>query len=288
MNVLGVENMKIRLLLLLLLSLVSLSVHCQKDVFGNRIPAKKRVIENPVENHTDARGRKQGQWQKFYPNGSVAYRARFVDDLPVDTLVRFYPQGQKMADIIFGKEDQPGVGRFYNRKGKVTAQGFYRGMQKDSIWTYFNDGGDMVSREIYKTGKQHGKTLVFFSSGSVAVETNYAHGLQTGEEKHFFPGGTLQRVITWQDGKRHGDYRLYNTGGILQIRGGYNSGKRDGKWLFYNEKGEKDYELLFNKGEAQNTQLLDSLQQAKFIQFEQNSRILKDPADFQNNPGKLF
>ena len=41
-------------------------------------------------NKTDANGKKQGDWKKYYENGFVRYQGQFKDDKPVGTFNYYY------------------------------------------------------------------------------------------------------------------------------------------------------------------------------------------------------
>ena len=145
-------------------------------------------------NKTDAKGRKQGPWQKTYPDSrAFEYKGQFKDDKPVGTFYYFYPSTKKKAIVVHDELSGRSVAYMYHETGVDLAYGIYRNMKKDSVWTYYGPSGKVSYKETFKEGKLNGKKTVFYVSDDpadkslrVAMVQHYANDVLQGEEIEYF------------------------------------------------------------------------------------------------------
>ena len=84
-------------------------------------------------NQTDAKGRKQGPWQKTYPGTSVLqYKGTFLNDKPVGTFVYNFESGVKQAELVHGLPGGSTSALLFYENGQLLADGFYKAEKKDS------------------------------------------------------------------------------------------------------------------------------------------------------------
>jgi antitoxin component YwqK of YwqJK toxin-antitoxin module len=260
------------------------SVNAQVGLFEKPQTQNKKKVNVEVENRTDEQGRKQGVWMNFHPNGNPAYKARFNDNIPVDTMIRYYPDGKKFVEIVFDQEGRKGCGQFFSEKGNVLAEGYFLDMQKDSVWQFFDEKGNLKIMEMYRDDKRNGESRIFFNDGTLAAVVNYSKGEKEGLEKRFYPDGSPRVFIQYKNGQMHGKYVVFYKKGIEEIEGYYNQDRRDSTWVFNDAAGQKKFSLAFDKGEPLNKDLLDSMQREEFRRYEHNRDRLKDPEEYRNRP----
>lgn len=278
-----------RLLILVLLTGIGISVQAQVGLFEKpEASRKKEKIENPYENRRDEKGRRQGDWMRFHPNGKPAYKARFKDDQPIDTLTRFYKNGKKFVEIVFEEQTNRGKGKFFSEQGDLLAEGFYLNMQKDSIWRFYDEDGNLKSKEMFQFDKREGKSKVFFDSGQSASEVNYEKGKKHGVEKRYYPDGKLRVSLTYQNGQLDGLYSVFFEDGQKEIEGYYKNNMRHETWTFYDARGNKRFSLMFDNGELQNEELLNEMEREEFRRYEENRKRLKDPENFRGRPEEFI
>ena len=85
-------------------------------------------------NQVDAKGKKQGPWEKTYPDSKVyMYKGQFKNDRPVDKFVYFYPSSKVKAvinhDVTTGRSEA----YYYHENQALMSFGIYRNLKKDSI-----------------------------------------------------------------------------------------------------------------------------------------------------------
>lgn len=172
-------------------------------------------------NQTDAKGKKQGPWQKTYPNSSVLiYQGSFKDDRPIGVFNYYFPDGALKAKIEHGLPGGKSAVQLYFDNGQVLSDGFYKQEKKDSLWFNYAQSGELMSAENYKNDLLNGKALYYYKEGQVLE-----HKLQ------------VERRVQYLDGKLHGKYQSYFYNGKLKQEGSYERGLKQGLWSEYNSKG---------------------------------------------------
>jgi antitoxin component YwqK of YwqJK toxin-antitoxin module len=269
--------------------MMSLTSEAQIGLFEKpQRPQKIKEIENECQNRRDEKGRRQGDWMRFHPNGNIAYKARFKDDQPIDTLTRYYKSGKKFVEIVFEEKTNRGKGRFYTEEGKLIGEGFYLNMQKDSVWKFFDEKGRLRAKENYESDKRAGEARVFFNSGELASIVTYENDEKQGPEKRFYQGGQLRVYISYDKGTLNGPYDVYYQNGKKEIQGYYKNDKRDSTWVFFDATGNVKFSVQFEDGEPQNKEQLNAMQQEEFRIYEENRKRLKDPENYRATPEELM
>ncbi|MEY5001941.1 MAG: hypothetical protein RLZZ211_1977 [Bacteroidota bacterium] len=173
-------------------------------------------------NQTDAKGRKQGPWQKNYPGTAIPqYKGNFKDDKPIGKFIYNFESGVKKAELEHGLPGGNSSVLLFYESGQLLADGFYKGEKKDSLWYNYAPGGELMSAENYKLGQLQGKSVYYFQEGQITEQK-----LQ------------IQKVVYYKNGKLDGAYveNFYN--GKVKIKGSYQNGMKSGLWTEYYTSGE--------------------------------------------------
>ncbi len=172
-------------------------------------------------NQTDAKGRKQGPWQKNYPGTTIPqYKGTFKDDQPIGKFIYNFENGQKMAEIEHGLPGGNSSVFLFYENGQLLADGFYKGELKDSLWYNYAATGELVSAENYKLGQLQGKSVYYFQQGQL-----YEQKLQT------------QKIVYYKNGKLDGAYTELHYNGKPKLKGSYLNGEKTGQWTEYHSNG---------------------------------------------------
>jgi antitoxin component YwqK of YwqJK toxin-antitoxin module len=173
-------------------------------------------------NQTDAKGRKQGPWQKNYPGTSVLqYKGAFLNDKPVGTFIYNFESGQKKAELVHGLPGGCSSVLLFYENGQLLADGFYKGEKKDSLWYNYAQSGELISAVNYQLDVLHGKSVFYFSEGQLLEQK-----LQ------------IQKVVNYTNGKLNGSYQENFYNGKPKLKGTYQNGMRMGLWTEFYNTGE--------------------------------------------------
>lgn len=227
-------------------------------------------------NQTDAKGKKQGVWEKKYPNSNAyEYKGQFKDDKPVGTFYYYYPSTKKKAIIVHDEKTGRSVAQMFHEEGTDLAYGIYLNQKKDSVWTYYGPSGRLSYRETYKNGKLNGPKTVYYvpeeannKTQRVAMVQNYADDLLHGEEIEYFEDGTIKSKGTYEKGKKVGQWIAYNASGGKMTVNQYKNGVLHGWQFGYNEAGKQVGKRYYKDGLELTGKELD-----KWIKYCQANKI---------------
>lgn len=228
------------------------------------------------QNKTDKKGRKQGEWGKFYANGNPKYIGNFKDDVPVGEFQHFYENGRPQCVQTYTDATHSTV-VFYEPDGTtISSKGAYAGKEKDGKWEYFNKGKFNLE-ENYKEGKMHGMKKSFNKDGILMEEIPYVDGKIHGTAKYYLPDGKLYYTVEYVKGLKEGKYVAYDGTDKIIETGSHKNDKREGEWKTFNDKGEVIETLVFAAGVLQNAEEINKKRAAAYQEKENQKGKIKEP-----------
>lgn len=236
------------------------------------------------KNVTDAKGLKQGAWEKRGVDGTLVYKATFKDDKPVGEMVRYHANGRKKAVVVYDSLGVYGEASLYDEKESLVANGFYSGTLKDSVWSYYDPFKNIICRESFKLGKKDGESAYLFQNGTPYEVINYKNDLKDGDWIQYYRSGKVKSMGLYKAGKNVGAFKVLFEDGSSEIVGFYRDGQPDGIWKFYKTNGKVDYEIHYKYGKILNADELDKRKNERVMQLEKNKNSVKDPEQYRNDP----
>lgn len=165
-------------------------------------------------NRTDDKGRRQGLWMDFYPNGQKRYEGQFKNNKCVGEFKYYDEQGRLKATNTFDKSGEKALNKTYNESGTLIATGYYVNQKKEGEWKYFSsDNGVLILLENNKNGKVEGVSKTFYDTGSPKSECTFVNGIREGAAKVFYPSGALKEEGIFRQGEKAGIWKSYNEDG---------------------------------------------------------------------------
>lgn len=204
-------------------------------------------------NQTDAKGRRQGRWHDYYPNGQLRYEGEFKND-KCKGIFRYYDeQGNLKATNEFDKSGERALNKTYAPNGRVVATGSYLNQKKDGEWKYYDaSSGQLRMVEDNKEGKVHGWSRLYNpQNGVLAEETQFVEGKPEGPCRKYSDTGVMIMECQYHNGLLEGPAKTYYPSSLLKEEGQYEKGQKVGKWKTYNEEGDVIAEEAFGEQEIQ-------------------------------------
>lgn len=191
-------------------------------------------------NQTDAKGRKQGVWMDFYPNGQKRYEGQFKNDKCKGEFRYYDEQGNLKATNEFDKSGEKALNKTYAPNGRVVATGYYLNQKKDGEWKYYDkDSGQLRLSEENKDGKVNGWSRLYNpNNGTLAEEMQYVEGVPNGLCRKYSDTGVLLMECHYSNGLLEGQVKTYYPNTLLKEEGQYAKGEKSGQWKTYNEDGD--------------------------------------------------
>lgn len=245
-----------------------------KLVIRNTIIATVLIIVFPVlsfaqTNQIDAKGRKQGEWIKYFDEPEYAhvvrYKGQFKDDKPVGKFIYYYPTKKIKAIIIHGEKNNRSEAFYYYENEELASHGIYRNQKKDSIWTNFLPFGYYSSEETYKNDVLNGEKITYYgpevTDGQkikvVLREDNYSNGNLDGEFIEYFSDGVVKTKGAYKNGAKDGIIMKYNPNGRPMMEERWKENTKHGWWRAFDESGKEIGRKYYKNGVSLEGDVLD-------------------------------
>jgi len=237
-------------------------------------------------NQVDAKGRKQGLWQKKYSNGVIRYRGHFYNNNPVGVFKYYYNNDSVESIVTYCDKGKVAYATAFYENGGVLSLGKYVNHLQDSIWVYYDPNTKLYKKEQYVLGKKEGKSIVFFPNGNVVEITTWHNNMQNGLWKRFFDNGQLNVETTYINGVLDGPAKIYAEGNPdePEIWGNYKNDRKNGRWIYVNQNTGAADTVVYKNGQLADKkyrltqQKMDSLG----IKYQPLQRKLDEPGSLQD------
>ncbi len=201
--------------------------------------------------HTDAQGRKQGEWTRLWPGRhTVRYTGTFKDDKPVGEFRHYDEDGRLTTVQHHAGDGRTSRAEHFHPNGERMAHGRYLGQAKDSVWNYFDEMGRLRRTEGFVNGTLHGPRISYFESGAKAEEEHFQDGRPHGAHRAWYASGKPRMEAHYQAGTAEGRTTFWFARGSKEIEGDMRDGLRDGTWFYYNADGSLRMQVLYRRGEV--------------------------------------
>lgn len=152
----------------------------------------------------DLKGKKEGEEQIFYKNGSIQQKTNYSEGKPTGNRLRFYQNGSMKSVSTYqldeeGKRSSYVIKDFYDSLGNQTV------FDGDGVAQYYH--GNLVKKDSgsYLSSKKNGIWKGYHASGKLYYQENYvddelSYGVSFDEEGNEFEYQTLEKAAETPDG----------------------------------------------------------------------------------------
>jgi antitoxin component YwqK of YwqJK toxin-antitoxin module len=198
-------------------------------------------------NRVDAQGRKQGLWEKRYPNGKLRYRGHFYNNNPNGVFKYYWDNDSIQNLVVYSNLGKTAYARMFYENGGVFSMGKFISEKRDSIWLFYDPNLKLFKKEQYINGKKEGKSVVFYSNSNVEETKTWHNDVENGPWLQFYENGQLKLDANYANGKLEGVFKLYSLGvpDDPEAQGTYHSDNREGKWIYRNNSGNGKNTVIY-------------------------------------------
>lgn len=208
-------------------------------------------------NKTDAAGKKQGPWEKKYPNSKVTqYKGQFKDDKPVGTFTYYSPINKVKAIIVHNEKTGRSVAKMFHENGTIEAVGIYKNQLKDSVWDYYGPSGRQSMKESYKMGELNGLQTIYYVPEdpaskilNIAKTSMYSNGKLNGDVIEYFQSGVVKSKATFVNGVKMGAAIVNHPNGSPMMKERYKNGVQHGWQTTHDQNGKEIGKKYYSQGE---------------------------------------
>lgn len=230
------------------------------------------------KNQTDENGRKQGPWEKYYPNGNLIFSGVFLDDHPVGKFMRYFESGGIKAIMNFDSTGNYAQTTLFYEDGTKAAEGLYFQNKKDSTWKYYSYyTQELTLLENYNKGLKNGISIQYYPNGNIVEEIEWENNRKDGKWNQYFENGTQKLKASFTNDLRNGRFTFYYPSGQEEIVGEYLNGNKEGEWKYFDEEGEETLTINYRNGFPQDKEKLEEREKEFFEKMEENMGKIEEP-----------
>jgi len=234
-------------------------------------------------NQSDAQGRKQGFWQKKYPDGTRMYEGSFKNNKPAGQWKRYHPTGTLKAILFYSDSGDSVKAQLFETSDSPVATGYYVAEKKSGLWTYFAKGVK-VAEENFSDGSKNGLCRKYYSSGEILELSEWKNNLREGKYQAFYPSGKPFLECMFRNDQRNGRCFSYFLSGNIEVESFYQNDLPEGIWKYFDENGTILYTLIYEKGVLKNPEVLLKLNTQQLDSLDKQRDHLTDPEKYLQNP----
>ena len=199
-----------------------------------------------------AKGRKEGDWKTWHPNGQLKTHYTFI------------------------KDQIEGLYTYYDSVGTTKKTETYKKSILEGVASDFNDNGTLHITTEYKKNLKDGLQKEFIEGVVLIEQRTYKKDSLDGEWTSWHDNGTKKVVRVYKNGTPKGNWIFYDEKGAWMREEQYKKGVADGIWTFYDRDRFKVFHY-YTLGE-----LVAEYTEAKWP----NGQIKEEPPSF-NKEGQL-
>lgn len=170
-------------------------------------------------------GKPIGEWERYYPDGTLAGRMTHVQDTVIVEAIFFHPDGITKAS----------QGRFVKKR-------------KDGNWKLWNEAGNLIADENFKDSLQDGTCKYFFPGGQLLKTETFRLGRKDGPFTEYYESGKKKAEGSYNADEKEGAFKQWFDSGVVDCEGRYVKGLQDGTWYYYHNDGKPKVTVLFKRG----------------------------------------
>jgi len=178
-------------------------VKVNKELVYSEIYTMKGVIYQKGYYQSKDSKIRDGQFETFYPDGSLHQEGKYLNDVQVGLWTIYYPTGEKKSYGNYNAEgEKDSIWISLHKNGKVKSSGQYLKGERIGEWVGFFDDGDKEFVKHYnEDGKLHGAYLYYGLEKMVYDTGMYENGDKIGEWRYYFNSGKPSAVVTYEKGE---------------------------------------------------------------------------------------
>ena len=170
------------------------------------------TVENPTENGGKERFErrksdfaKQGHYQRFFANGTVAEEAFYQNDTLHGERKLFFPNGTMETLETYRNGQFHGPYRHYFENGVLEVELMYENNAIEGIARAWYSNGVLKETVTFKASEENGPFIEYYDNGNLKAEGTYSPGddmpMEQGELKEYDEQGRLKRQAYCTDGR---------------------------------------------------------------------------------------
>lgn len=201
-------------------------------------------------NRKDSKGKRDGLWvQQWKDTRNLLYKGQYDHGKPTGEWQRYYPDGTLSALMVHVQDTVVVDATFFHPDGVTKAsQGRFVQKRKDGNWKLWSEAGKLIADENFKDSLLDGSCKYFFETGQLLKIEVYSGGRKEGAFTEYYENGKKKAEGTYGADEKEGAYKQWFDSGKTDCEGKYLKGLQDGNWYYYYPDGKPKVTVLFKRG----------------------------------------
>ena len=194
------------------------TIYAYKNFLKDKELPKQKVAEGRC-----IKGKRDGLWRGFFPNGRVAWEGEYRKNFLHGTFTDYFESGQVRYRGSYCKGWQTGHWVHWHENGNKQIEGDFEKDLRIRFWTAYYPSQSKLWQVNYKILKGPG---------------NLKYSVRHGIFQSYYKGEKLATIGKYVNGLKDGQWIYYYRNGKRRATGIYVKDKKHGAWMFYNKLGK--------------------------------------------------
>ncbi len=169
----------------------------------------------------------KADWDKAKSLGDKLVEGEYIRGKKQGRFVWYYPDGGVKCDANYADGEQEDLATWYYNNGQLKCTGKYHRGEKEGIFTWYDRLRGYKTKELnYVQGKLEGECRWYYDDGGLWEKSTFRNGARQGLSYKYYEKGKLQQVCPMEKGLENGECVLYNQDGSLKKKILFENGKR--------------------------------------------------------------
>ena len=143
------------------------------------------------------KGKKEGEYARFYFNGNREYQATYKNDILNGRERTWSKEGQKLTETNYKEGKKNGEYTSWYENGVMMAKGAFLNDLEEGKWQMFDQRGLLIGEATFTEGS--GIQLAYDRNGVLERKTTFVKGQKNGEEIFYTPSGEIVKTILYKE-----------------------------------------------------------------------------------------
>jgi antitoxin component YwqK of YwqJK toxin-antitoxin module len=226
--------MNIRIIIICLFSVLSTAVISQEravnrtDNYGKKQGhwIKKYPNGNVMYDGFFKNDKPSGEFKRYYEDNTLKSVLVFKTDGSEATAVLYYPNGLVASRGRYVNQLKEGKWQFFSptTKDKIISEVEYLHNKRNGLSVIFYPDGTIAEKINYKNDLKNGEWLKYYNDGTLTLKTTFVNGRLHGKFEGFFENGKHEFLGAYKNDLKEGLWIVYKKDGSPRFRTEYTLG----------------------------------------------------------------
>lgn len=167
-----------------------------------------------------------GEFKRYYDDNTLKSVLVFKSDGVEAAAVLYYPNGFVASRGRYVNQLKEGKWQFYSptTKDKIISQEEFLHNKRNGLSVVFYPDSTIAEKVNYRNDVRNGEWLKFYPDGTLTLKTSFVNGKLNGKFEGFFENGKPEFLGQYKNDLKEGLWKIFKKDGSLKFKTEYVSG----------------------------------------------------------------